>query len=144
MVDVLYELVEDATEADPDAFLDAYLSSLSAVVEQAGRERAVESGVDEATVDAVLSGERTDLTVTDASRLLALDNSFPDWETVRNETLDHILLGMTTAILDVDTVAANLSLDVTATEIQQRIEGRAEMTLTEYAHIHALLVDRQS
>lgn len=139
---MLYELVDESTETDPDAFLAGYLSGLQAVLERVGRDRAVEAGVDETTVDAVVHGDGTDLTVAGASELLALDSS-PDAETVEREALDHLLLGMTTAVLDVETVAANLRIDVTPKGVQQRIEGRTEMSLAEYAHVHALLVERK-
>lgn len=140
---MLYELVDDSVEADPDAFLDAYLEGLQEVLELAGRDRAVEAGVDEQIIEALIGGHEDDLTVSDASKLLALDESFPDAETIRSEALDHLLLGMTTAVLDVETVAANLAIDVSPTGVQQRIEGRAEMSLAEYAHVHALLVERK-
>lgn len=140
---MLYELVDESTETDPDAFLAAYRSGLQDVVATAGTERAVEAGVDESTAEAVGRGDPVELTVSEASELLALEESRPDAETIRSEALDHLLLGMTTAVLDVETVAANLPLDVSPTGIQQRIEGRAEMTLPEYAHVHALLVKRK-
>ncbi|PSP76091.1 hypothetical protein BRC81_13915 [Halobacteriales archaeon QS_1_68_20] len=140
---MLYELAEEAPPGDPGAFEDAYRSGLAAVVEQVGHDGAVDADVDAETVEAVAAGEPVDLTVTDASRLLALEECRPDAETIRQESLDHLLLGMTNAVLDVETIAANLALDISPTGVQQRIEGRAEMSLVEYAHVHALIEERK-
>ncbi len=140
---MLYELAEGAPPGDPGAFEDAYRSGLAAVVDRVGRKRAADADLDPATVDAVEAGEPADLTVSEAAHLLALEDGRPDAETIRQESLDHLLLGMTSAVLDVESVAANLSLDVSPTGVQQRIEGRAEMSLSEYAHVHALIEERK-
>ncbi len=38
---------------------------------------------------------------------------------------EHLLLGMSTAVLDVDAVESDLEIDLAAKEIQQKIERRA-------------------
>jgi hypothetical protein len=83
------------------------------------------------------------LTVSEAASVLALEEGAPDATAIRQESLDHLLMGMTTAVLDVEALAANASLDLPPTGVQQRIEGRAEMTLREYADLHAVVAERQ-
>lgn len=137
---MLHELVDEPAAADPEAFLDAYRSELRAVLDRVGRDRAEAAGVDPGAVE---GGEADELTVSDAAALLALDDDYPDAEAIEAESLDHLLLGMTTAVVDVETVAANVPLDVSGKGVQQRVEGRAEMTLVEYAQVHALLEERK-
>jgi hypothetical protein len=48
-------------------------------------------------------------------------------------------MGMTTGVLDVDTIAAEIDVDLTGQEVQQALEGRTEMTLTELAAIHRFI-----
>jgi hypothetical protein len=51
-------------------------------------------------------------------------------------------MGMTTGVLDVDTLAAETGLDLSGQAIQQSLEGRRETTLTELAAIHRAIADR--
>jgi hypothetical protein len=52
-------------------------------------------------------------------------------------------MGMTTAVLDVDTIGAEIDADLDGKQIQQKIEGRAPMTLDEYALLHHFIASRQ-
>jgi hypothetical protein len=51
-------------------------------------------------------------------------------------------MAMTTGVVDVDTLAANVDLDLSGQEVQQALEGRAEMTLEQLAAIHQFLAAR--
>jgi hypothetical protein len=84
-------------------------------------------------------GETPELTVEAAAAILGTDPDLPDGETVAAEARDLLLLGMTTAVVDVDAVAAGLDIDIDPKEVQQKVEGRHPMTLAEYAHVHAFL-----
>jgi hypothetical protein len=53
-------------------------------------------------------------------------------------------MGMTTGVLDVDTIASNVDLDLSGQEIQQAIEGRIRMTLDELASIHGYVAGRNA
>ncbi len=53
-------------------------------------------------------------------------------------------MGMTTAVLDVDAVAAELAVNLTGQEVQQAIEGRATLTLDELAAIQAVIDSRET
>ena len=141
---MFHQLVEDAGERSPEAVHTASLDSLRSVVEEVGRERAAESsGLDTSRVAALEAGEPIEVTLLEAAGILAASEEYPDAEAIAAEARDHLLLGMTTAVLDVDTIAANLGGDVSATGIQQRIEGRAEMPLEEYARLHAFIESRK-
>lgn len=140
---MLYEVVEDPGDRSVDALRTAYEAELRAVVERYGVEStAAESGVDESTLEGLLDGPVPDLPVERAAAVLALRDDVRDPETVVAETRDQLMLGMTTAVVDVETVAANVDLDLTGQEVQQLIEGRAPMTLEQFAAIHRFVAGR--
>jgi hypothetical protein len=53
-------------------------------------------------------------------------------------------MGMTTGVVDVDTIASNVDLDLSGQEVQQAIEGRIPMTLDELAAIHGYIAGRNA
>ncbi|MEF8831550.1 MAG: DUF5791 family protein [Halobacteriales archaeon] len=139
---MLQDLVESPGDAAPEDLLETYRRELADVVESVGVETAAgETGVSEATL-ADLRADGAALDLADAAAVLALDPAQPNADAIRREALDDLLLGMTTAVLDVETLAANLALDLSPRELQQRIEGRAPMTLAEYVHVLSY-IDRQ-
>lgn len=135
----------DGSEAESPADLrEQYEAELADVIEAVGVEPAAEeTGIDEGALEALVAGESPELTVEEAADILALDPEEPDAEIVRAEIEDRLLLGMTTAVLDVDTIAANLDSDLSGKEVHQRVEGRAPMTLAEYAEIHHFIGERK-
>jgi hypothetical protein len=124
----------DTSTADLEA---AYRRLLAETVDAVGlkvvRER---SGLPSSTVEAVAAGESEPLTLTDAAAILAADPERPDAETLAAEARDILLLGMTTAVLDVESLASELDDALEPKEIQQMVEGRHPMTLAEYALVH--------
>jgi hypothetical protein len=140
---MLQQLVERPGERSAAELHQAYLSALREVVETVGVEAVVEeSGVAAERVGALADGEDPDLSLSEAAGILAAEEGAPS-DAIAAEARDHLLMGMTTAVLDVDTVAANVE-EMGATGIQQRIEGRAWMTLEEFATIHAFIAGRQA
>jgi hypothetical protein len=135
----------DGSEADsPDDLRERYEAELAEVVDSVGIETAAEeTGVESDRLETLVEGGSPELTVEEASAILALDPDEPDAEIVRAEIEDRLLLGMTTAVLDVDTIAANLERDLSGKEVHQRVEGRAPMSLAEYAEIHYLITERK-
>lgn len=128
------QLVESPGEEAPSALHDAFRAELAGVVDDVGVETAAaETGLDEAVLSDLSAADG--LRLADAAAVLSLEDGRPDAAAIQQESLDHVLLGMTTAVLDVDAVAANVDLELSPTEVQQRIEGRTEMTLWEYAHV---------
>mgnify|MGYP000031680440 CR=1 FL=1 len=133
----------DAGEVTPGALLSAFEAMVRESVTEAGRERVgVETGVDEAAVTAAAAGDAADLSVDDAAAIVAV-TADRDADALVAELRDHLLMGMATAVLDVDTVAAGIDADLTGQEVQQALEGRAGMTLEQLAEVMAVIERRK-
>jgi hypothetical protein len=141
---MLYDDVEDP-EATSAAELRAdYEAELAAVVETHGADAvAEETGVDRETVAAVADGDGGEIEMADAAKIAALADEAPPADAIVAEIQDTLLMGMTTAVLDVDTIAAEMDADMDGKQIQQKIEGRAPMTLDEYARLNHFIASRQ-
>jgi hypothetical protein len=141
---MLHDVVDDPGSHSPAELRAAYESKLASVVESVGAERVVaETDLTAEQVEAIAAGDAADLTVSEAAAVLGLSEEVPDAEVVVLELRDHLLMGMTTGVLDVDTIAAEIDVDLTGQEVQQALEGRTEMTLTELAAIHRFIDARQ-
>jgi hypothetical protein len=140
---MLYDAAEDPGGLSPDALREAYETQLRSATSAVDTETAAaESGVDADRIRAVEAGAVPGLSVEDAAALLALDDGRPDAESIVLELRDHLLMAMTTGVVDVDTLAANVDLDLSGQEVQQALEGRTEMTLAQLAAIHQFLAAR--
>jgi hypothetical protein len=140
---MLYDAADDPGGRSPEALREAYEAQLRSVVDAVGAETAAaDSGVDEDDIRAIEAGAVPDLRVADAAAVLALDDDRPDAESIVLELRDHLLMAMTTGVVDVDTLAANVDLDLSGQEVQQALEGRTEMTLAQLAAIHRFLAVR--
>lgn len=139
---MLQELVERPGDRSAEELHQAYLAALREVADAAGVDAVSEaSGIDEDRIEALVAGESLDLSFVEAAGILAAEEGAPA-DALAAEARDHLLMGMTTAVLDVDSVAANVE-GMSATGIQQRIEGRSEMSLEEFATLHAFIASRQ-
>lgn len=142
---MLHQAVEDPAALTPSELREAYEAELRAAVEAAGVGTvAAAAGVDETTLRDLLDGPVPDLTLERAAAILATRSDVRDAETVVHEVRDHLLMGMATGVLDVDTVASNVDLDLSGTEVQQALEGRMPMTLAQLAAIHRFVESRQA
>jgi asparagine synthetase B (glutamine-hydrolysing) len=127
-------------ELSPEQLHEAYRERLRETVDTLGAETvAARSGVDRSVVSALANGEAPELTLEAAAAILGSDPELPAGETVAADARDRLLMGMTTAVVDVDAVAAGLDIDREPTAVQQKVEGRHPMTLVEYAHVRAFL-----
>ena len=63
-------------------------------------------------------------------------------DTILAEVRNHLLLEMSSAMLDVDAVAGGIDADLDPREVQAKIEGRHPMTLAEYARLHHFIASR--
>ncbi|MFC4549915.1 MULTISPECIES: DUF5791 family protein [Halorussus] len=139
---MLYDEVDDPEETSPEQLRADYEAELADVIAAEGVDEVADaSGVDRETVAALADGESPRVTVAEAAAILALDDDTPDADAVKLETRDHLLMGMTTAVLDVDKIAAEMD-DMDAKEIQQKIEGRMEMSLKEFARLHHFIASQ--
>lgn len=130
----------EAEGQSPETLHEAYLARIRRTVENVGVDAVSKrSGVDREAVAALAEGGAPELTLEAAAAVLAVDPEMPDGETLAAEARDMLLLGMTTAVVDVDALAAGIDLDVGPKTVQQKVEGRHPMTLAEYAHVHAFL-----
>lgn len=140
---MLHETADELSEPTPLALRTGYEQQLRSTITAVGTEAvAAETDIQHERIAAITAGESPTLTVEEAAAILALDAATPDAEAIVYELRDHLLMGMTTAVLDVDTIAANVEVDLTAQEIQQAIEGRTEMTLTQLAAIQSVIDGR--
>jgi len=134
----------DAGDQSPDALLAAYGSVLAETVESVGADAVAEAtGLDSDTVEAVAAGEVAELALEDATAVLATDPDRPDAGSLQAEAQDILLMGMTTAVMDVESLASGIDSQLEPKEIQQKIEGRYPMTLREYALLHSYIESRQ-
>ncbi|RLM59614.1 hypothetical protein DVK02_02425 [Halobellus sp. Atlit-31R] len=140
---MLYDAATDPAALTPEALREAYEAQLRAVVTDTRAETAAEAAsIDVDTAEALAAGPVPDLSVEDAAAVLALDEDRPDAEAIVLELRDHLLMAMTTGVVDVDTIAANVDLGLSGQEVQQALEGRTTMTLEQLAAIQQYLAAR--
>ena len=141
---MLHDVAETGDEASPSALRAAYFEALAAVVAELGVDTVVGgTGLDRATVAELGEGGTPELTLEEAAEVLALGEGEPDAEAIAWEARDHVLMGMTAAVVDVDTIARETELDLDGKEIQQAIEGRLPTTLAQFAAIQAYVDARR-
>lgn len=134
---MLAERIEAPAETSPEELLARYEAELAAVVESVGTEAiAAATGLEVDAVEAVGAGDAADLDLRDAAAILALREESPDADTLLATVRDHLLLGMSSAVLTVDHIAADVEGDLDPKEVQGMVEGRHPMSLLEYARIH--------
>ncbi len=130
-----------APDEEVDDLLERYRVELASALSEVGHERAIsETDLSAAEVDAIEVGDHevvAAITLADAVELLGLVGRDP--QDLQTAVRDELLLAMTTAVMDVDRLAATLEADLDPTEIQAKVEGRHPMTLGEYAALRAAL-----
>jgi len=142
---MLHTVADELADLSPSALQTAYEDRLRSVVTTVGAETvAAETEIDVDRLDALGAGETPTITLEEAGAILEVDDETPDADAIVYELRDHLLMGMTTSVLDVDTIAANIDTDLTAQEVQQAIEGRTEMTLAQLASIQSVIDSREA
>lgn len=133
----------DTERVTAATLLASFETMVTEAIAEAGRDRvAEETGVDSAVIDAAAEGDVTGLRLENGAAIVSVPTD-RDGETVVAEVRDHLLMGMATAVLDVDTIAAAIDADLTGQEVQQALEGRARMTLGQLAEIMAVIEQRK-
>jgi hypothetical protein len=127
---------EAAGDRSPDELRAAYEAYLADRLEEVGLETAVaETDLDRAALEALQGGEAGDWGLDEAAELLAVADGVSA-DVLAAEARDILLMGMTTAVMDVEALASAIDESMEAKAIQQKIEGRRGMTLAEYAVLH--------
>ncbi len=135
---------ENAGEQSPSSLGSAYAAVLAETVESVGVGTAAEeTGLDREALASLVDGDLPELTLEEAAAILALDDERPPADAVEAEARDILLMGMSTAVLDVEVLAARIDGAMDPKEIQQKIEGRHPLTLGEYALFHAFIESQQ-
>ncbi|SHK21142.1 hypothetical protein SAMN05444342_0961 [Haladaptatus paucihalophilus DX253] len=141
---MLYDEIDDPGEMTPTELHGRYAAELSETISSVGIDEVVElTGLDRETVESIADGETADdLSLEDAAAILATEEGTPEKDAILLEVRDHLLMGMTTGLLDVDTLARDIDGDFEARAVQQKIEGRAPMSVEEYALVHHAIAQR--
>jgi len=143
---MIYHDIEDPESTSPDELRASYVADLAAIVETRGVDSvAEETDVDRETISRLAdedAGVADELTLEEAAAVAALADDAPPADAIVAEVQDTLLIGMTTAVLDVDTLAAEID-DLDGKQVHQKVEGRAPMTLDEYATLHHSIASRQ-
>ena len=136
----MFHEVANAGKLSPDELRGRYDDQLAAVVNEYGVEEVTEvSSVEREAVEALAASDSPDITLEEGATVLAVAEDEPDAEAIVMETRDHLLMGMTTAVLDVEAVESGIDGAFDAREIQQKIEGRLRMTLDELAQLQSYI-----
>jgi hypothetical protein len=131
---MFHEIVEDPGSRPPADLRQRYEMALRDVIEHQGVDAvADESDVDAATLTALADGETPELSLEEAASILAVQPDTPDGEAIAATSRDALLMGMTTAVLDVEAIESGLEGELEAREIQAKVEGRYPMTVAEFA-----------
>jgi hypothetical protein len=131
---MFHEVADEPGEDTPEELYELYTAELVAAIESHGVETVADrSGVEAATLRELLDGEKPELTLEEGSAILAVLADMPDVETIAMLSRDALLMGMTTAVLDVEAVESGVGGELEAREIQSKVEGRFPMTLREFA-----------
>jgi ethanolamine ammonia-lyase large subunit len=134
---------ESAGELEPDALRKAYDERLIAAIESVGKDTVAEqTGIPQSTIEALMRGETPDISLEEAAAILGTEDGRPDAESIEAEARDILLMGMTTAVLDVEALASEIDDALEPKEIQQKIEGRFSISIDEYALIHTAIEAR--
>ncbi len=129
--------------ASPADLHVAYESLLANLLEDRDLETvAADTDVDSDVLEILQTGGSPELSVTEAAAIQALDDDTPDPETIETMACEHLLLGMSSAVLDVEALERAVDLSLDAKEIQQKLERRAPMSLAEFAHLEWTIVDQ--
>ena len=141
---MFHDVADDPGSLAPEELLELYEAELRGVIEEHGIAEVTEaSGTDESTLRALADGKSPELTLEEASAVMAVAEGTADAETIATVSRDALLMGMTTAVLDVEAVESGIGGRLEAREIQSKIEGRFPLTLEEFALLQQYIESKQ-
>ncbi|GGM68327.1 hypothetical protein J2752_002089 [Halarchaeum rubridurum] len=128
------EIAEPEATA-PESLRTQYLAALTAVVEERGAEAvAAETDLSAERVAAVVD-DPDSVTLAEAAAVLSCSPDYPAADDYLLEVRDHLMLQMSSAVVDIGALQRAIETDLDPKELQQKVEGRREMTLAEYARV---------
>ncbi len=140
---LLYDPAVAREAESPEALRERYEDAVAEAVESVDDDALSEAGVSAEATESIRAGDGSTVDVTDAAAAIATaDGDDPD--ALLAEVRDTLLLGMSSAMLDVDRIAADLDGDMEPKEVQGKVEGRHPMTVDEYARIHHYVANANS
>lgn len=142
---MIHDVADDPGALTTVELRQQYEAELQATIEELGAETvAKRSEIDRKHINEIKeeNGGPSDIELMDAAAILATREETPDAESIAMEARDVLLMGMTTAVLDVDTLESEIDGQIEAKEIQQKMEGRFSMTLGEYALLQQAIEGR--
>ena len=132
---------------DADAMTEAvelYASELRVIVEEIGPEKAAETThLDEAVIEAVAASDLDTvgrMHLSEVAAIIALTDG-RGADAIIADARDELMLAMSTAVTDVERLAAGLDVALDPKELQAKIEGRYPMRLREYAALRTELTE---
>lgn len=141
---MFHEVVDAPGEYTPEELYELYVAELVTAIESHGVEEVAErAGVETEALRALLDGEDPELTLEEGASILAVLSETPDAETIAMLSRDALLMGMTTAVLDVEAVESGVGGQLEAREIQSKVEGRFPITLREFALLHQFIESKK-
>lgn len=141
---MFHEQRTDVDGLSPADLRAEYEADLAAAVESVGIDAAAEeTDLDRETLAALVDGESPPLSLEEAAQAQSLADGVADAETVVEMACEHLLLGMTTGVMDVDAVARDLEIGLDPKEVQQKIERRAPMSFDEFVHVQHVIASGQ-
>jgi hypothetical protein len=139
---MFHEAVETPGNHSPESLHEAYEMMIVEAVKTVGTDTAVaESGVDRSVIEELLAGESPELTLEQGAALVAADSE-ESADDIVYLARDALLMGMTTAVLDVESLAAGIDGEMDGREIQAKVEGRFPISLREFARLHQYISTR--
>lgn len=141
---MFHEVADNPGEHTPEELYERYEAELVDAIEARGvDEVAAASDVDAATLQALLDGAEPELELEEAASILAVLEETPSADDIAVLSRDALLMGMTTAVLDVEAVESGIEGELEAREIQSKVEGRFPMTLREFALLHQFIESKK-
>ncbi|GGN13906.1 DUF5791 family protein [Halarchaeum nitratireducens] len=139
---MLTEEIADPAATAPEALRTQYLAALTAVIEERGIEPvAAETDLSTERVEVILDNP-DDVTLAEAAAVLSCSPDYPAADDYLLEVRDHLMLQMSSAVVDIGALQRAIDTDLDPKVLQQKVEGRREMTLAEYARVvHHLAVE---
>jgi len=134
----------DVDADSAEGAIELYAGELRGIVTEAGPVVVADAtGLDGAVVDAIVDADVETvgrMHLTEVASILALVDD-RDADAIVADARDELLLAMSSAVTDVERLAAGMDIDLDPKEIQAKLEGRYPMRLREYAALRTELVE---